>query len=89
MVVDIHTYILPKDLPDLEKKFRYVGWIKLDHNSNETANMIKNEEQFRVFKCNCWDPVSWLDDCQESGVSLQVISTIPVMFSYWAQLKHT
>ena len=89
MVIDIHTHILPKDLPDLEKKFGYGGWIRLDHNSNGTANMIKDGEEFRVVKCNCWDPVARLDDCQESGVSLQVISTIPVMFSYWAQPKHT
>ena len=89
MVIDIHTHILPKDLPDLEKKFGYGGWIRLDHNSNGTANMIKDGEKFRVVKCNCWDPVARLDDCQESGVSLQVISTIPVMFSYWAQPKHT
>ena len=89
MVIDIHTHILPKDLPDLEKKFGYGGWIRLDHNSNGTANMIKDGEQFRVVKCNCWDPVARLDDCQKSGVSLQVISTIPVMFSYWAQPKHT
>ena len=84
-----HTHILPKDLPDLEKKFGYGGWIRLDHNSNGTANMIKDGEKFRLVKCNCWDPVARLDDCQESGVSLQVISTIPVMFSYWAQPKHT
>ena len=89
MVIDIHTHILPKDLPDLEKKFGYGGWIRLDHNSNGTANMIKNGEQFRVVKCNCWDPFARLDDCLESGVTLQVISTIPVMFSYWAQPKHT
>ena len=89
MVIDIHTHILPRDLPDLEKKFGYGGWIRLDHNSNGTANMIKDGEQFRVVKCNCWDPVARLNDCQESGVSLQVISTIPVMFSYWAQPKHT
>ena len=89
MVIDIHTHILPKDLPDLEKKFGYGGWIRLDHNSNGTANMIKDGGQFRVVKCNCWDPVARLDDCQESGVSLQVISTIPVMFSYWAQPIHT
>tara|TARA_Y100000816_G_scaffold284508_1_gene262777 strand:+ start:31 stop:1038 length:1008 start_codon:yes stop_codon:yes gene_type:complete len=89
LVIDIHTHILPKDLPDLEKKFGYGGWIRLDHNSNGTANMIKDGEEFRVVKCNCWDPVARLDDCQESGVSLQVISTIPVMFSYWAQPKHT
>ena len=39
MVVDIHTHILPKYLPDLEKKFGYGGWVSLDHNSNGTANV--------------------------------------------------
>ena len=88
MVVDIHTHILPKYLPDLEKKFGYGGWVSLYHNSNGTANMIKDGEQFRVVECNCWDPSARFADCQKSGVDLQVLSTIPVMFSYWAQPKH-
>ena len=89
MVIDIHTHILPKNLPDLEKKFGYGGWISLEHNPDGTANMIKNGKHFRVVECNCWDPSARLEDCQDSGVDLQVLSTIPVMFSYWADPKHT
>ena len=89
MVVDIHTHILPKNIPDLEKKFGYGGWISLDHNPDGTANMNKNGKYFRVVECNCWDAGARLEDCQDSGVDLQVLSTIPVMFSYWADSKHT
>ena len=89
MVVDIHTHILPKQIPDLEEKFGYGGWISLDHNRDGTANMMKNGKHFRVVDCNCWDPIARLEDCQDSGVDLQVLSTIPVMFSYWAEPQHT
>ena len=89
MVVDIHTHILPKQIPDLEEKFGYTGWISLDHNRDGTANMMKNGKHFRVVECNCWDPTARLEDCQDSGVDLQVLSTIPVMFSYWAEPQHT
>ena len=89
MKIDIHTHIIPKDLPNLRKKFGYGDWIFLDHHNHGKADMIKGKNFFRTIESNCWDPEVRLNDCDRYGVDIQVLSTIPIMFSYWAKPKDT
>ncbi len=46
--------------------------------------MMIGDTLFREIEDNCWSPARRLEDCDRDGVSVQVLSTVPVLFSYWA-----
>ena len=88
MRIDIHTHILPKEWPDLKKKYGYGGWIHLDHHKTGCARMMKDNQFFREVESNLWDPEIRGNECDNYGIDVQVLSTVPVMFSYWAKPEH-
>ena len=51
--------------------------------------MLQGGKPFRDITANSWDPGVRLAECDEVGVGVQVLSTVPVMFSYWAKPEHT
>jgi len=85
--VDIHTHIIPDNLPDFTKKFGYEGFVRLDKKNKSEADMILFNENFRTINCNCWNPKIRLNEMEKTDIDLQVISPIPIMFSYWADAK--
>lgn len=89
LAVDIHTHILPKDIPDFGKRFGYGGFIHLDHHKPGCARMMKDDRFFREVEANVWDPSVRMRECDGHRVHVQVLSTVPVMFSYWARPQDT
>lgn len=84
--IDIHTHILPRDIPDWKDKFGYGGFITLDHHKSCCARMLKDDGHFfREIEDNCWSPERRIEECDRFSVDVQVLSTVPVMFSYWAK----
>jgi aminocarboxymuconate-semialdehyde decarboxylase len=83
--IDTHTHIIPEHLPDFSKKFGYGEFIMLDHHAPGKAWMMQGNKRFREILANCWDAEVRLREMEEHKADMQVICTIPVMFSYWAK----
>jgi aminocarboxymuconate-semialdehyde decarboxylase len=87
--IDIHTHILPENWPDLGKRYGYGGFVQLEHHGPGCARMLIDGKEFRTVQANCWDPAMRLAECDACDVDVQVLSTVPVMFSYWAKPQDT
>jgi aminocarboxymuconate-semialdehyde decarboxylase len=85
MKIDLHTHILPHDWPDLDAKYSYSGFVRLDHYKPCCARMMIGDRVFREITDNVWDPERRIEECDREKISMQVLSTVPVMFSYWAK----
>lgn len=80
--IDLHTHGLPRDLPPLGR--RYAGaWPELIATGACSADIVIGDRHFRAIDDRCWDPARRLADMDRDGVALQVVSPIPVTFSYW------
>jgi aminocarboxymuconate-semialdehyde decarboxylase len=83
--IDSHTHILPKKMPNWTEKFGYGDFIYLQHHKRGFAKMMRGNQFFREIKENCWNPELRLGEYDALKIQVQVVCTIPVMFSYWAK----
>ncbi len=91
IMIDIHTHILPAHLPDFAARYGPPGtpnpshgYVQLDHYCPGCARMLVGGKAFREITANNWDPAVRLAECDAAGVHMQVLSTVPVLFAYWA-----
>src|SRR5262249_34490493 len=87
--IDLHTHILPPAWPGLRQRYGYAGFVPLERHRPGCARMMIDGRCFREIEDNCWNPHRRLEECDKHGVTLQVLSTVPVMFSYWAKPRDT
>ena len=57
----------------------------MDSIDDQSAMLKKDGAAFRKVDCNCWNHQKRIQECDSTSVDVQVLSTIPVLFSYWAK----
>ena len=85
--IDMHTHIIPKKMPNWTEKFGYGKFIHLEYNLDNSANMIQGGKFFRRIEENCWNEKQRITEYEKFNTQVQVVCTIPVLFSYWAKPK--
>ncbi|WP_340085340.1 amidohydrolase family protein [Siminovitchia sp. FSL H7-0308] len=85
MRVDFHTHIIPEDIPDFTKRYGGGRWPVLEKTCSCGANIMVSGKVFREVTDQVWSPEKRIEDMDKEGVDLQVLSPIPVTFSYWAE----
>ena len=80
-MIDFHTHIYPKDLPNFNEIYDTDIFITLKTCCNETWIMHEGEK-FRKINDRCLSLEKRLEDMETCGVELQVLSCVPILFSY-------
>ncbi|WP_256736434.1 amidohydrolase family protein [Mycolicibacterium hippocampi] len=81
VVIDLHTHGLPRSLPNFGRRIAG-SWPELVHTGPCSADIMLGDRHFRSVTEQCWNLERRLADMETDGVARQVISPIPITFSY-------
>lgn len=82
MRVDFHTHFIPESYPDMGERYGGEGWATLVHSGPCKADIYNAGKHYRQIDDRSWSPERRLTDMDAEGIDVQVLSPIPVTFSY-------
>lgn len=87
MMLDVHTHVLPRAWPDMADRWGSGPWPALVHGEMGCSKLMVGDKPLRDVDARLWDRAARLAAMDEAGIDRHVLSTVPVMFSYWAPGK--
>jgi aminocarboxymuconate-semialdehyde decarboxylase len=83
--VDFHTHVISEEFLNLAEKYGDDRWPILEKTCDCGANIMIAGKKLREITDHTWDPEERIKDMDKEGIDVQVLSPIPVTFSYWSE----
>jgi aminocarboxymuconate-semialdehyde decarboxylase len=87
MTIDIHTHVVPRDLPDMTARPGGTRYPILGNVGETSAEVLVNGANMRTVPSTCWNVADRLTEMDGTGVTRQVMSPMPVLLTYWSPTK--
>ena len=85
-VIDVHAHHFAADLPDFVASSGDARWPSLVVDVDRTRGRIMlGDQQFRAVSPPLWDRDARLAAMDVAGVTVQLVSPVPIMLTYWAE----
>lgn len=81
--VDIHAHVVPARFPAYLKGPTPKGWPAMADAQPCHRHVVIDGRTYRTVSDRCWDVPKRLADMEEMSLSLQAISAMPELMSYW------
>ncbi len=81
--VDVHSHIIPHDFPDYLGGAAPAGWPSMAPAHACHRHVMIDGKNYRTVSDKSWSTTKRLADFDEMGLSLQAISPMPELLSYW------
>jgi aminocarboxymuconate-semialdehyde decarboxylase len=82
MLIDAHTHIVPDKFPDFSKRKNGNRWPQLDPVDACSARVMIAGKNFRTVRDSSWSVGRRMEDMDAEGVTRQVLSPMPKLYSY-------
>ena len=89
--VDVHTHFVPESLPDMTGRLGGDRWpiSKCVCGQPHHKQIMISGKNFRTINDQCWSPKTRIADMEHEQVTLQVLSPMPELLSYWFNPEDT
>jgi Amidohydrolase len=87
-LIDVHCHVVPDGFP-LSHERCSARWPCLRHEADGTAMLLIGNKPFRALDNRSWDVARRIVDMDRDEVTMQVLSPMPELLSYWLDVEDT
>ena len=81
--IDVHAHVVPENFPASLTAPGLAGWPSMAPAHDCHRHVMIDGRVYRTVSDRCWSVARRVADMPEMGLSLQVVSPMPELFSYW------